>query len=64
MKGNAGLLECRVGNLKKMDEVVSCSDQIRLITADSDNPAVCHDEIEHQSCAGCSGLLHDDESSN
>ena len=32
-------------------------------TVDSDNPAVCHDKTEHQPCAACLGLPHDDESS-
>ena len=37
--------------------------QVWLITTtDSDNPAVCHDKIEHQPCAAWSGSPHDDES--
>ena len=31
---------------------------------DSDNSAVCHDRIEHQLCAACSGSSHNDESFN
>ena len=34
----------------------------QLMTADSVNPAVCRDKIEHQPCAAWSGSPHDDES--